>query len=109
MRRWEIVLIPFPFSDLSGQKVRPALVLFVDEAQGDILVAFLTSNVVEKDVYGVSIEKSDENGLRIDSILRLSKLATLDAKCAIGRIGTLEGRYRKEIHKRLHEILGFED
>lgn len=109
MNRWDIVLTPFPFSDLSGQKVRPALVLFVDEDQGDMIVAFLTSSTTRKSIYDVSIAISDCNGLRVNSLLRLAKLSTLDTKCAIGRLGTIEFQYREEIHRKLHHILGFEE
>ena len=109
MFRWDIVLTPFPFSDLSGQKVRPALVLFVDEKQGDMVVAFLTSKVRRTGEYDVSVLKSEENGLRADSILCLSKLSTLDTRCAIGRIGTIEDQYRKKIHQNLHQIFGMID
>lgn len=109
MNRWDIVLTPFPFSDLSGQKVRPALVLFADEAQGDMIVAFLTSNTAKKNLYDVAVTMSECNGLRVNSLLRLSKLATLDTKCAIGRLGTIEFHHRKEIHEKLHRILGFEE
>ncbi len=109
MRRWDIVLTPFPFSDLSGQRVRPAVVLFVSEKRGDMIIAFLTSNLLRKSLYDVSVSKSVENGLRINSVLCLSKLSTLDTKCAIGKLGVLEPRYRKEVHARLHELLGFDE
>ncbi len=109
MRRWDIILTPFPFSDLSGQKVRPALVLFVSEKRGDMIIAFLTSNLFRRSMHDVSVSQSKENGLRIDSVLCLTKLSTLDTKCAIGKLGTLEPRYRKEVHARLHELLGFDD
>jgi mRNA interferase MazF len=41
MTKGDIVLIPFPFSDLSGSKLRPAVVLV--ESELDITVCFITS------------------------------------------------------------------
>jgi len=43
LRRGDIVLIPFPFTDLNGQKVRPALILSPDPTGEDILVAFVSA------------------------------------------------------------------
>lgn len=107
MRRWDIILTPFPFTDLSGQKVRPALVLFVDKTKSNMIVAFLTSNLAKKDGFDVAVTKSSENGLRIDSVLCVSKLATLDTRCAIGRLGTLESIYQGRVRRSLFDIFGF--
>lgn len=43
MEKGDIVLIPFPFTDLTGQKNRPALVLINHE--NDITVSFITSKI----------------------------------------------------------------
>jgi hypothetical protein len=44
MRRGAVVLTPFPFTDLSGQKVRPALVVSRSDRGGrDVLLAFITT------------------------------------------------------------------
>ncbi len=41
----DIVLTPFPFTDLSGNKVRPALILGVQNRGDDITVCFVSSTV----------------------------------------------------------------
>ncbi len=43
MNKGEIILITFPFTDLSGSKLRPALVLAADKE--DVTVAFITTNL----------------------------------------------------------------
>jgi mRNA interferase MazF len=45
LRRGDIVLVPFPFTDLTGQKVRPALVISPDPPGEDVMVAFISSVV----------------------------------------------------------------
>jgi mRNA interferase MazF len=73
----DIVLINFPFSDLSGARVRPALVLSNDtynSASLDAVVLALTSNLSRLD-YSVLITNSDlESGrLPVDSAIRVDK------------------------------------
>ncbi|MFQ5708633.1 MAG: type II toxin-antitoxin system PemK/MazF family toxin [bacterium] len=49
MNRGDIVLISVPFSDLTSQKVRPALVVSpVDPSENDIIVALITTNISEE-------------------------------------------------------------
>lgn len=45
LRRGDIVLVPFPFTDLSGHKVRPAVIVSPDPVGVDILLAFISSVV----------------------------------------------------------------
>jgi mRNA interferase MazF len=46
-KQWDIVLVPFPFTDLSASKKRPALIISPDEynAGFDVIIAFITSNM----------------------------------------------------------------
>ncbi len=48
LKRGDIVLVPFPFTDLSSQKVRPAVVLTPAPESSDILIAFISSVVQPK-------------------------------------------------------------
>ena len=45
LKRGDIVLVPFPFTDLSSQKVRPAIILTSDPKSSDVLIAFVSSVV----------------------------------------------------------------
>src|SRR3989344_5864444 len=78
-----ILLVPFPFSDQSGKKVRPVLVLSNDgynKSSEDLLVCAITSNL-KTSRYSVIIDQNSlESGLlhqksriRVDSILKISK------------------------------------
>jgi mRNA interferase MazF len=83
-----IVLARFPFTDLSGDKRRPALVISRDnERRPDLVVCFITS-VQRTGPDMAFIAASTETGLKVPSLVRFDKLATLDRSVIAGRIGT---------------------
>lgn len=106
MTKGTILLIPFPFTDLSGQKVRPAIVLYNHKNSEDCIVAFISSNPKKVGKYDLSISPSKENGLKVKSSIVVSKIATLDKKMAIGRLGNLEKTNLENIDQKLKEIFG---
>ncbi len=87
MKKGDVVLVPFPFTDLSGAKNRPALVLVVTE--NDVTVAFITSQMKWLEELDVKIEPAFENGLKQSSLIRLGKLTTLDKNIVIGKLGSI--------------------
>lgn len=103
----KIVLVPFPFTDLSGEKVRPALVLADDDKDIDFLVCFITTVVSKKEKHGVAISKEDihfkKTGLKATSVIRVSKIATLDKKVALGEIGELDAKIMREVKNMLKD------
>jgi mRNA interferase MazF len=87
MSKGKFVLIPFPFTDLSGQKVRPALVLHASKGE-DCIVAFISSTVPKKKrPFDLHIKASQQNGLKSDSVIKLDKLATLQKTIILGELG----------------------
>jgi len=78
----EIVLVPFPYSNLSSTKRRPVLILSNDECNNsfqDVLVCVIISNIY-KDEYSVSLSDQDlEIGfLPETSIIKCHKLFTIE-------------------------------
>lgn len=91
MSKGTIVLIPFPFTDLSGQKVRPALILYNQKGGEDCAVAFISSVQEKKTIlYDIPVLPSTQNGLKVNSTIRVSKIATLQKKTILGELGILE-------------------
>ena len=91
MVKGDIVLITFPFTDLSGTKLRPAVVLASNNL--DITVCFITSQTQWQETSDFILTPSIMNGLKKPSLLRTSKIATLDntlAKGLLGRLNTSE-------------------
>jgi mRNA interferase MazF len=102
MKKGDVVLIKFPFTDLSGSKLRPALVLF--ESGDDVVVSFITSVLAERFTGDVSLVKSEQNGLKKDSVLRLAKLATLSKSLIAGRIGNFSKEEMAAVNRGLREV-----
>jgi mRNA interferase MazF len=87
MIKGDIVLITFPFTDLSGSKLRPAIVLAINKL--DITVCFITMQVTFHEPTDVQITPTQKNGIKQPSLIRTSKIATLDKSLAKGLIGEL--------------------
>lgn len=102
MNKGDIVLIPFPFTDLSGLKNRPALILIAGET--DITLSFITTQLKWEEPLDVVIEPSLENGIKRTSIIRLSKLATLDKDLVLGKLGNLSQSEMATVNKNLIKI-----
>ncbi len=70
----DIVVIPFPFSDLSGAKRRPALVITNLKGE-DLILCQITSKKV-KDEYAITItdEDFDEGSLKQESNVKPNKI-----------------------------------
>lgn len=91
MLKGTIVLVPFPFTDLSGQKVRPALILYSSKHGEDCIVVFISSLKQKKVLaFDIVLPASITNGLKVDSVIKIDKIATLQKKTVLGQIGTLE-------------------
>mgnify|MGYP001576186134 FL=1 len=101
-----IVLTPFPFTDLSGNKVRPALVLGIQDKGNDITVCFISSvfqNKIHKFDILVDEKNKDfkETGLKSKSIIKTTKIATLDRAVVLGKIGELDTKNIQKVKKVL--------
>ena len=104
MRKGDIVLVPFPFTDLSGQKVRPALALYAGKGE-DCIVAFISSKPrIKQRSHDVAVLPSRKNGLKYDSFVKLEKIATLQRKTVIGKLGTLEGKLLETVNAKLRDL-----
>jgi len=107
-----IILTPFPFTDLSGNKVRPALVLGVQKGGDDLTVCFISSiphnNVFMFDIIvGPEDKDFSKTGLKLKSIIKITKIATLDRVVVLGIIGELDNKNIIRVKKALKIYFGF--
>lgn len=99
MAKGDIVLITFPFTDLSGSKLRPAVVLA--DTGLDLTVCFITTQVQWQEPTDILLIPDLINGLRRTSLIRTSKIATLDKTLAKGLLGMLAESELTELNGRL--------
>lgn len=104
MAKGTIVLVPFPFTDLSGQKVRPALVLHASRGE-DCILAFISSgDSKRKYPFNIPIWASSKNGLKVDSVIKVDKLGTLQRKIIIGELGVSEPTVMKAVDQAARKL-----
>ena len=103
MPKGDIVLITFPFTDLSGSKLRPAVVLA--DTKLDLTVCFITTQIGWQEATDVALTTTTINGLRKPSLIRTSKIATLDRRLAKGLLGRLSGQELTELNAKLKQLL----
>ena len=99
MNKGDIVLIPFPFTDLYGNKNRPALILV--DSEDDVTVCFITTQQKWKSAFDIPIQPSPVNGIKKPSIIRLSRIATIDKELILGKLGLLDDHFLKLLNSNL--------
>jgi mRNA interferase MazF len=102
MAKGDIVLITFPFTDLSGNKLRPAVVLA--DTNRDLTVCFVTTQIGWQEPTDVSLSPTQSNGLKKQSLIRTSKIATLDRSLAKGLIGRLSANETDDLNDKLKTL-----
>ena len=103
MKKGSIVLIPFPFTDLKGSKIRPAVVLINNEL--DVTICFITSELKWKQECDISVSPSATNGLKVPSLIRSGKIATIDSTLILGELGELSNVEIAELNNVLKKLL----
>ncbi len=105
-RRTEIVLAQFPFTDETGNKLRPVLILTESsQIHSDYLVMFISSQLSQKEEYDFIIDpthvKYAVSGLTKQSVIKLLKLGTISESLILGTLGNLHLPTFDEILKTL--------
>ncbi|TLV00827.1 type II toxin-antitoxin system PemK/MazF family toxin [Dyadobacter luticola] len=101
----EVVVIPFPFSDLSGSKRRPALVL-ADLSGDDILLCQITSQSA-RDPYSVPLVSNDFIGgsLPVNSFIRPTRIFTADKNIIVRKAGLVNSKVVNVVTQKIIDLL----
>lgn len=102
----EIVLFPFPYTDLNGRKLRPCLILS-NEMREDIILCQITSQRINKDLYAIEL-KNDEtlNGsLKIDSYIRCNMLFTANKNQIVKVLCKISDKKYDLVIKKINQII----
>ena len=108
--RYKVILVPFPFDDLTGHKVRPAVCLTdAIGAHRHVVLAFISSVVptvleptdllIEPSTPGLS-----STGLRVRSVLRLHRMVTVSAAIILRQLGVLPASLQAQVRQRLQAL-----
>ena len=101
----DVLIVPFPFSDLSASKRRPALV--VASLTGDDVILCQITSKGASDPCAIPIAGADfrTGGLAQDSNIRPNRLFTADSKIVLYRAGRLAPEKVKEVVAQIVQIL----
>ena len=107
---WTIILVPFPFTDLSSSKLRPALIVSNNTKSNDIIVSFISSKI-DNNKSSIKILKEakifKESWLKVSSLVRLDKMATLSKDIALWELWRLPMKLLKEHKNIFYNIFWF--
>jgi len=110
MMKHKVVLILFPFDDLSSTKVRPAVCLTDLIGPHDhIILAFITSRIPKSPLKtDLVIDSGDPDfastGLRVSSTLQLHRVMTVTKSMLQRELGTLSPAMQAQVQERLHKL-----
>jgi mRNA interferase MazF len=113
MTKGKVVLVPFPFDDLSAAKVRPAVCLTNPIGpHRHIILAFITSQIpadlLDTDlVLDSSQTDFASTGLRVSSTLRLHRLMTATTLLIQRELGALSAGMQAKVATKLRKLFAF--
>jgi len=98
MKTGDIVLIPFPFSELTQVKIRPAVVITeTKDKYKDLVLAAISSQVPSSlSAAEIIIRPDSLNGLRTASIIKVDRIFTLKSEKVVAQIGRLSLKLGEE-------------
>ncbi len=110
-RSWDVVVVPFPFTDQKTSKVRPAVIISTDvlrQRNGKYIVAMITSASNAAQYGDVVISNLNTSGLPVASVVRASKVALIEDDDIHKRVGTLPDIDRQRVAEQLREYLAID-
>lgn len=97
-KAYDIILIPFPLTDLASQKIRPALQLS-DAQDSDIVLCAISTKKHSK--FDIKIAPTTANGLKKVSYIRSNKIATIEKRLALAKLGDLDEKSKQLVKTKL--------
>jgi mRNA interferase MazF len=110
--RGDVVLVDYPFSDRTGSKVRPALIVQADllnQRITDTILASISRSTHRASAtqlfIDISARDGDQTGLRQNSMIQCENLLTCDQRLIIAKIGELPGALMHQVNACLMAAL----
>ncbi len=111
MKPGDVVLLRFPQVDLAAGKLRPALVVAMAPGEyPDLLLAMISSHITQAipqfdDIIELTDSDYARSGLKVRSVIRLARLATVESTAVSARLGNISLSRLAQLRKRLCEWL----
>lgn len=101
----DVVVLPFPFSDLSASKKRPAVI--VATLPGDDIILCQVTSIDRKDELSISLKEKDfaTGKLPVESVIRPSRLFTAEKTIVVYKAGQLAKSKIKEVEQMIVKIM----
>lgn len=98
MKTGDIVLIPFPFSELTNVKLRPAVVVSeTKDRYRDLIVCAISSQVpFTPSIAEIVINPDNNNGLRVTSVIKVDRIFTLKQERVVAVLGSLSAQHLQQ-------------
>jgi len=108
-KQGEILIVPFPFSDLKGAKQRPVLVLSKTDYNNicdDVITCGLTSNLRDSD-YSVLIDDKDlaEGRIPVTSRIKVDKLFTLEKTIVRKKVARVNRETMDKVRREFFRLI----
>ena len=114
MIKHSVVLVPFPFDDFSGKKVRPALCLTGEIGRYQhVVIAFISSkldqNLTGSDLHVLDTDKGfSATGLALSSVIKLRRLVTVPKNLIKRKLGEPSPVHQQKVKLKLKEIFALD-
>lgn len=109
IKQRDLLIVPFPFSDQSGRKVRPVIVIsnnFFNNYSEDVIVIGVTSNV-KKERYALPLINNDleEGRLFTSCMIKVENILRLEKGLIIKKIGKISEQKLQKVFSILDAII----
>ena len=112
-RSGDVILVPFPFTDLTTIKQRPALIISstkFNRVYRDVIIVAITSHIesgtIENIEYQLNISENRAAGLPKPSIIKLAKIVTIDQNLIRKKLGKLPQLTLKCVITKIFRLFG---
>ncbi len=108
-RRFDVVIVPFPYADQLAEKRRPVLVVSADafnRKHGLLWVAMITSSANPRWDGDIPIAGAGKAGLPAPSVIRTAKIATIEPARVVRVAGRIDGKIASTVRGQLVGIVG---
>ena len=107
MKTGSILLVPFPFAELTNRKARPCvLICRTKDKYSDLVIAAISlvipSQLTENETL---LQPSAKNGLRKISVIKVDRIVTMKSDDLIAHIGELDNSDLKDFRQKFKELV----